>query len=133
VKLLLVDDSGIMRERIVRVVSRFRDITIVEEAEDVATAVKGISKHSPDIIILDLRVRGGSGLDVLKRTVKGKDYTLAIVLTNYPFPEYREKCAGLGADYFLDKATEFEDIPEILDRFLQQSASKEERASRDEK
>lgn len=117
-KLLIADDSAIMRQRIANVVSDFKNIKIVDQAQDVAKAIRGIVKYKPDVVILDIRMLGGSGIDVLKRTQKKKDYGTVIVLTNYPFPEYREKCFELGADYFLDKATEFEDISEILSDLL---------------
>jgi DNA-binding NarL/FixJ family response regulator len=37
-----------------------------------------------------------------------------IMLTNYPYPQYREKCEELGADYFFDKVTEIEEIPKVI-------------------
>lgn len=125
-KLLIADDSAIMRQRITNVVSDFKDINIVDQAQDVTKAVRGIVKYKPDVVILDIRMLGGSGIDVLKRIQKKKDYGTVIVLTNYPFPEYKEKCLELGADYFLDKATEFEDISEILSDLLKNPMQREE-------
>jgi hypothetical protein len=39
---------------------------------------------------------------------------MVIMLTNYPYPQYRKKCLGLGADYFFDKSTEFEKVTELF-------------------
>ena len=43
---------------------------------------------------------------------------MVIMLTNYPFEQYRRECAEAGADYFLNKSTEFEKINEILARVV---------------
>jgi DNA-binding NarL/FixJ family response regulator len=62
---------------------------------------------------------GGSGIDVLEN-IKQNDSTLVvIVLTNYPNPVFRQKCLQAGADFFLDKSTEFDQIPELFERFKQ--------------
>jgi len=44
---------------------------------------------------------------------------MVIILTNYPYPGYRQKCMNAGADFFLDKSTEFDQIPELFERLKQ--------------
>jgi DNA-binding NarL/FixJ family response regulator len=46
-----------------------------------------------------------------------------IILTNYPYPGYRQKCLQAGVDFFLDKSTEFDQIPELFERFKQGAGS----------
>jgi DNA-binding response OmpR family regulator len=65
-------------------------------------------------VILDIRMPGGSGMDVLQAIKREKQAPMVIMLTNYPYPQYRKKCLGLGADYFFDKSTEFEKVTELF-------------------
>jgi len=55
---------------------------------------------------------------VLQEIKRDKPSCKVIVLTNYPYREYRKKCMELGADFFFDKATEFDKIPEVLERLI---------------
>jgi DNA-binding NarL/FixJ family response regulator len=116
-KLFIADDSEMMRERIRELVLAVEGIELVGEAGDVRASIKGILDLKPDVVILDIRMPGGSGLDVL-RGVKGHATPLIIVLTNYPFPEYKEIAIKLGANLFFDKSTEFDEVQRVLERML---------------
>lgn len=113
-KVFIADDSAVLRERLVEMLSELPGIEIIGQAQDVAEALTSIKKLNPDVVILDIRMPGGSGIDVLQDIKKDKQAPLVIVLTNYPYPQYRKKCLGLGADYFFDKSTEFEKITEVV-------------------
>lgn len=63
----------------------------------------------------------GSGFDALKHIKQNSDAPIVIVLTNHP--EFRQSCLDAGADYFLDKSIEFEQIPDILAQINQNNAS----------
>ncbi|HQW23997.1 MAG TPA: response regulator, partial [Bacteroidia bacterium] len=67
----------------------------------------------PDVIILDIKIPGKSGVEVLPE-LKTKSYAKVIMLTNYSDAYYKNLCMKLGAEYFLDKSNEFEKINEIL-------------------
>ena len=56
---------------------------------------------------------GGSGIDVLQEMKKNNQTPLVIVLTNYPYPQYRRKYIEAGADFFFDKSTEFDRVGEV--------------------
>jgi len=113
-KVFIADDSTVLRERLVEMLSDLPGIEIIGHAQDVPEAITAIKKLNPDVVILDIRMPGGSGIDVLQDIKKDKQAPLIIILTNYPYPQYRKKCLGLGADYFFDKSTEFERVPEIV-------------------
>ena len=93
------------------------DVEIVGQAETVAEAISAIGKLQPDVVILDIRMPDGSGIDVLQTIKQDEPMPVVIVLTNYPYPAYRQKCLQAGADFFLDKSTEFDQIPELFERF----------------
>jgi len=82
----------------------------------VAEAISAIHRLQPDVVILDVRMPGGSGIDVLQTIKQDRTGPMVIILTNYPYPGYRQKCLEAGADFFLDKSTEFDQIPTLLER-----------------
>jgi DNA-binding NarL/FixJ family response regulator len=82
-------------------------------------AIKGIRELKPDAVILDIRLKEGSGFDVLLN-IKAKDPSpVVIMFTNFPYSQYRKKSMELGADYFFDKSTEFNEIAPILKKMIQ--------------
>lgn len=106
-KVLIVDDSRIIRERLAAMLGAIEGVEIVGEAESPDSAVAAITTLKPDVVLLDLILADGSGIHVLRR-VRGSQPTLkVIVLTNYNYPRYRDPCLELGADYFLDKSSDF--------------------------
>ena len=119
-KILIADDSKILRERLTRVISEIKGMEIVGEAETQLQTVKLIVQLKPDVVILDIRLKTGSGLKVLENITKHSLKTEVIVCTNYGYPQYRRRCRELGANYFLEKATEFEKIPRVLRKIMKE-------------
>jgi|SRR5579863_684408 len=113
-KIFIVDDSSVVVERLAGIIRRVRGIELVGWAADVPGATERIAKLGPDILILDLHMPGGSGIDVLKEVKSLFPNIKVIVLTNYPSPQHRKRCLELGADYFLDKSSEFGKLPDIF-------------------
>jgi CheY-like chemotaxis protein len=111
-RVFLVDDSPLVIHRVVELISVVPGVEIVGKAVNVSGAQKAIRHSNPDVVILDVHLPGGSGIEVLQSVKKEKPATIVIVFTNYP--EYREKCINLGADFFLDKFAQFDKIFEIL-------------------
>jgi len=110
----LVDDSDLVCRGLESMLSEIEGIHITGKAQDVRGAVESIKRLQPDFVILDIRLMDGSGIDVLKEIKKTDPSPVVLVLTNYPYPQYRKKCLDLGAEYFLDKVTEIDKIPPIL-------------------
>lgn len=117
VKVFIADDSPIIRERLVTMLDEVAGTELVGQAATVVEAIQGIWELKPDVVVLDYRMppEGSSGLDVLQAVKQDTTAApLVIVLTQYPYPAYREKCLELGADYFFDKASEFDKVPEVI-------------------
>jgi DNA-binding NarL/FixJ family response regulator len=68
----------------------------------------------PDSVVLDIRLTGGSGIEVLRKVCPVAPDIVFIMLTNHPDPQYREICIRSGATYFLDKSAEFEKVREVI-------------------
>jgi DNA-binding NarL/FixJ family response regulator len=114
-KVIIADDSKILRERIISMLSTIPGVEIVAEAENSHEAMKYIEKLKPDVLILDIRMPNGNGIEVLKSIKQKKLSLIKIILTNYPLQQYKVKCFELGADYFFDKANEFEALKQIVE------------------
>jgi DNA-binding NarL/FixJ family response regulator len=89
-------------------------IEIVGHADNVPDAVQEIREAKPDVIILDICMPGGSGIDVLEGLKKDPSPPTVIVLSNYSDRQYRRKCLQSGARFFFDKSSEFHKVAEVL-------------------
>ena len=113
-KLFIVEDSAIIRGRIMAMVSILDNIQIAGSSGETVESLNMIRTLQPDIVILDIRLKGGSGIDLLQVIKNEFPGILVIMLTNYPYPQYQRRCLELGADYFFDKSREFEKIIDVL-------------------
>ncbi len=114
--LLIADDSKVLRTRLVEMLSEIQGLTVVGQAEEAVGAVKAIEKLHPDVVIMDIRMPGGGGIKALEAIKQNKLKPLVIILTNYPFSQYRKKCMEKGADYFFSKSTEMEYLMDTLQK-----------------
>lgn len=113
-KIVIADDSDILRKRIKESLNEIDDIEIVGEAKNGIEAVKVIREKNPDFVLLDIRMPKMNGLEVLKKIKAETGNAKICVFTNYPYSEYKTKCLLEGADYFFDKNTNFREIKDIV-------------------
>lgn len=116
ISILIIDDSTIIRERLVNRLGRLPSVRLIEQAQDKISALAALENINPDIAIIDIQLPDGNGIDILGKIKKENHSTVVIVLTNYPYSVIRKRCLELGADYFFDKSTEFEKIFDVLDK-----------------
>ncbi len=114
--ILIVDDSKIIRESIQRLISPYTNGSTYYLAENVSEAIFHLNNFKFEYVILDIRMPGGSGFDVLKEAKKKTPTPKVIMLTNYATPAYRNKAAKEGADYFFDKSTDYEELIKVVQR-----------------
>lgn len=117
-KVFIADESVVVRERLTELLSVLPEIEVIDHAEEGRKATSSIRKINPDVVILDIRITGGGGIDLLKSIKKNKPTPAVIVLTNTYYPTYREKCLSAGADFFFDKSMEFEKMIEVLKKMI---------------
>ena len=132
-KVLIVDDSRLLRERLVSMISEIPEIDMIAEARDAAGAKDSIQELHPDVVILDIRLSEGNGIEVLQDIKKKPSAPVIIMFTNYPYPQYRKKCKEAGADFFFDKSTEFHKITGVLEKINQESSARSTQKSIKEK
>lgn len=120
-KVIIADDSRLMRERIREAISIFSGVEIVSETENGLQTLEELKKHNPNLAIIDIRMPEMNGIEVLKKIRELKMKVKVCILTNYPYPQYKKKCLEAGADYFLSKTEDFEDIKIVIADMLRET------------
>lgn len=112
--LLLVDDSAVIRDRLSAMLVELDGVRQVIQASTAAEGLELSNRLAPQLVILDLRMPGGNGLSVLQALKQRKPPPTVVVLTNYPYHGFRRRSLELGADYFLNKSTEFSQVEQVV-------------------
>jgi DNA-binding NarL/FixJ family response regulator len=110
----VVEDSDIVRTRLVAMLAETRGVEVAGEAASVADALARIPAEQPDAVLVDLRLPDGDGFDVIRAAKALTPAPIVVVLTSYAYPQLEAQGLAAGADWFLDKSTEFRRVPEIL-------------------
>jgi CheY-like chemotaxis protein len=87
-------------------------------AHDFASAIQYIEKENPALILLDIHLPDKSGIELLDVVKKDFPSIKVIMVTNKVSPYYKDLCLEKGANYFIDKSKEFENIPTILNQYF---------------
>jgi DNA-binding NarL/FixJ family response regulator len=118
-KVFLVDDSVLLRERLKRLLADVPDVHVIGEAGEVHEATAAILEQKPDVVLLDIQLFNGNGIAVLETLKKADPAPAVIILTNYPYPQYRQRCLAAGADFFFIKSSEFDQVVPALQQLMQ--------------
>lgn len=113
-KIFIADDSGLLRQRIKRFISRLPDVRVCGEADRISEAVNLIRQLAPEVIILDIQFPDGLGFEIYDRVVSDCYQPVTIILTNYPTKQYRRMCRERKIPYFFDKTNDFEKINQVI-------------------
>jgi len=115
-RVIIVEDSALIRARLAESLAEIPNVEIVDQVETEGAALAAMREAGWDAAVLDLQLKQGTGLGLLKALAQGArpPNTKIIVFTNYAFPQYRDRSLALGADFFFDKAREFHRVREVL-------------------
>jgi DNA-binding NarL/FixJ family response regulator len=115
-KVAVVEDAENIRQRLVQLVTDIGSMQVVGEAATEENAIAVCREQLPEALILDMQLADGSGLGVLKAMEYAgqKSRPAVIVLTNFPSPAVERAARDLGAEWFLDKSSEFYKLPQLL-------------------
>lgn len=113
----VVEDSATIRQNLVATLEEMAPVQVVGYADDADSAIAHLSHDPPpcDLAILDVLLRRGSGVDVLKALQSRDRRPRCVVLTNYATKLIREHCLALGADRVFDKSAEVERLLEYCE------------------
>lgn len=116
----LVDDSALVRTSLAELLTTADQICVCGAAGSVAQALPAIAAGRPDVVILDLDLPDGNGLQVLHALRQLPAPPVVIILTMYPFSLYGEQCLTAGAVCYLEKGGRIERVVEALDELSRQ-------------
>ena len=108
----IVEDSPVIRENLIATLEEMLPLKVVGMAEDEAAAVRWLSDPANhcDLVIVDIFLKVGSGLGVLRALGHAQSGPNMIVLSNYATPDMRKKCLELGATRVFDKSNEIDSL-----------------------
>jgi DNA-binding NarL/FixJ family response regulator len=105
ITVLLVDDHPVVIEGLRKVLATAGDLSIAGEAHDAAGAIELARTLRPDVILLDLRMPGASGVQAVRRLRDLESRSAVIILTSYGDQAYVRQALEAGADGYLLKST----------------------------
>jgi DNA-binding NarL/FixJ family response regulator len=117
-RVLVADDSPLVRRHLVEMLGRLDDVEVVGEAADTPSVVGEVEARRPEVVVLDIQMPGEGGIAALEQIKRRFPETRVIMLTNHADPLYRRKCMSAGASYFFDKSTEFQEVVEAVRRLV---------------
>jgi DNA-binding NarL/FixJ family response regulator len=104
IKVMIVDDHPLVRVGIATVVNQQRDMTLVASADNGTQAVEMYRQHHPDVVLMDLRLRGDSGVRVIRSLSAEFPGLRTLVISNYDGDEDIHQALEAGAGGYLFKS-----------------------------
>jgi DNA-binding NarL/FixJ family response regulator len=114
VNVLVLDDAIAIRSRLAAMFEELPGVRKVVQAGNLAEASVALRTYAPAVVIIDLRLRGESGITFIPQVQRERPGALVIVLTNEPSERHRSECHALGVDHFFDKSRHFDDVLRLV-------------------
>lgn len=105
VRVVVADDSQLLRAGLVTVLSSDPSIVVVAEAADGVEALRLAREHAPDVVLMDIEMPGGDGITATQQIAQTLPATRVLVLTMFDLDEYVIEALRVGASGFLLKTT----------------------------
>jgi len=117
-KTILVEDSKTIRENLIPAMADLADVEVIAVAETAGEALTLLALHASawHLAIVDMFLREGSGLTVVRACQAREAWQRVVVLSNYATAEIRRRCTELGADAVFDKSNEIEAFLDYCNR-----------------
>lgn len=113
-RVLLVEDSALLVQRISEIVGDLPDVVLAGTAASESEAMAVLEGGDIDAVILDLQLHTGSGFGILRALNHKFASPRVVVFTNFAIAAYRDTALALGASYFLDKSRDYDRLPAVL-------------------
>jgi DNA-binding NarL/FixJ family response regulator len=123
-RVLLVEDSKVLTDRLAEAIQQIPEVELIGAVDTESAARAAVQRDHIDIMILDLHLKQGNGFGVLRALAKVPDRPFVIVLTNYDLPEYKDAALALGAAHFMDKARDYDRLPDVLQQLIEKARSR---------
>ena len=122
-RVILADDSDLILDRLQTMVGKSKKIKIVGTYRNGIDTLEALRTLKPDIAIVDIKMPGLSGLEVLNEIRKENKKLIFIILTFFSMDYYRQLALEAGVDYFFSKIDDFEKITEVLDELSEKEGN----------
>lgn len=120
-KVVLIEDSLPQRDALGAMLGELSGVEVIGGADDERSALELLQRARPDLAIVDLKLRAGSGIGVLRALLGNPDrfgHPRTVVYSSHSQALIRERCLALGADRFFDKDTDTEQLLAYVRRAL---------------
>lgn len=119
----IVEDSPVIRENLIATLEEMLPLSVVGTAEDEDSALRWLRSPAGecDLVIIDIFLKTGSGLGVLREARAARGARRLVVLSNYATPDMRRRCLELGADRVFDKSSELDELIGYCDELSRQA------------
>jgi DNA-binding NarL/FixJ family response regulator len=117
-KILIVDDHPLVREGLALRISRRSGLEVCGEADNVEDALRLIDQQNPDLAIVDVSLKSGSGVDLIHRIKARAGHTKVLVLSMYDEALYAERVLRAGAMGYINKQEARENVLDAIEHVL---------------
>ncbi len=118
-RILIVDDHPAVREALAYRISRQPDLEVCGEAADIAEALSMVSETLPDLAVIDISLKSGNGIDLIKRIKDRNDTVRMLVWSMHSESLYAERALRAGALGYINKDQATDKIVEAIGRVLE--------------
>jgi DNA-binding NarL/FixJ family response regulator len=115
-QVFIVEDSQPVSERLQELVDSIDGAHCAGSAQTAESAIEGIRRTRPDVVILDLRLAQGTGFDVMRALKEDAPIPEFYVLSSFALEPYRRLAFKLGAAAFLDKTMELAAVRGLIEQ-----------------
>jgi DNA-binding NarL/FixJ family response regulator len=128
--ILIVEDNLSFRESLNEALSSQFPATRIMEASNAVEALRAVSVAPPDLMFVDIRLPGETGLEVTRKVKQDHPEIQVVVITNYDLAEYREAARRYGADHFVHKGSaSWSEITALVKSLLSKAGPEKEAPS----
>jgi len=124
-KILIADDSSLILERLQELLLKINQVDIVASLNNGIDTLEALRTFNPDLAIIDIRMPGLNGLEVLNAFRKENKSVIFILLTLYSQDYYKQLAIQAGTNYFFNKADDFEKITQVVSGLLKNKILRE--------
>ncbi len=117
-KILLVEDHGVVREGVRRLLSAHFDVTVFE-AETVAHALESYQINEPELVVLDLNLEGAGGLEFLRRILSFDSSARVIIFSMHAEPAFAARALKAGARGYVSKSAPVDELVAAIRKVLE--------------
>lgn len=112
VRAFIVEDSAMILDNLIATLEEMAPVQVVGHAPDEAGALRQLRQlgNGIDLVIIDIFLKAGSGLGVLRGASQAGVTGKRVVMSNYATPDMRARCLALGADRVFDKSNDLDEL-----------------------